>query len=65
MTEVSLVPKATNREPEVLVVADQERNIDVVVQVHVVRVEAIVLRRTPEDRAVALVEEIPIVVPAA
>ena len=61
----NLVPKATNRVPVVLVVVEQVRTIVAVVQAHEVRAVAIVLRRTPDVRAVALAVEIPIVVPEA
>ena len=59
-----LVLDATNREPEVLVVAVQER-IVVVVQGHAVRAADIALRRTPEAREAALEDEIPTAVPVA
>ena len=61
----NLVLETTNRKPGVLAVVDQG-SIDVAVaQVHEVRAVASDLSRTPEDREVALVEEIPIVVPVA
>ena len=56
---------ATNRKPEVLVVVVQVRIVVVVVQAHVVRVVAIVLCRTPEERVVALAVVTPIVEPVA
>ena len=61
----NLVPKATNRGPAELVEEVQVRIVEAVAQAHDVRFPAIVLRRTPEVRAVALVVEIPIFEPVA
>ena len=60
-----LVLKATNRKTDALEVVAQVRIGAEVVQVHAVREVAIVLRRTPEVRVVALVVVIPTAVPAA
>lgn len=60
-----LVLETTNRKTVELIVVEQERVDVVVVQTHVVRVEATVLGRTPEVREVTLVEVTPIVVPVA
>ena len=51
--------------PEILNGAVQARAVEVVAQAHVVRAVAKFLRRTPEERVIALVVVIPIVAPAA
>ena len=60
-----LVLDASNRIPVALVVVVQVRIAVAVEQVHVVRVFAIVLCRTPEVRFDAFVFVIPIAVPVA
>ena len=62
---LGIVLEATNREPVVLTAVVQAHIVEVEEQVDVVRADAIVLRRTPEFRAVALVAVIPSVVPFA
>ena len=62
---IDLVPEATNREREVLVVPIAVHVVEVVGEVPTVRVATTVLRRTPEVRVVALVVEIAIVVAVA
>ena len=60
-----LVLETTNRKPVVLIAVVQVRVVEVDVQEHVVRVVAIVLRRTPEVRVEALVVATPIAAPVA
>ena len=56
-----LVLYATDRKPVVLIVVVRTRTVVIVDQAHFVRIVAIALRGTPEDRMNALVVVIPIV----